>query len=241
MPKELRRRGRGRALLKEARKTVAAAGRVHLRGDARVHGVGGEFATAVGARSTQVEVGSVLDVTTTDIATLEDLAVPDPAYALVEWQGRCPEELLDQIARVRMAMNDAPKGDEPRDVWMWDAHRESDREARHARWGMRSYVTAAVRQDTAELAGFSELLVTERPTTAQQEDTAVIAAHRGHSLGITVKAANLLRLRAKEPQIDRVLTWNAESNRHMRAVNERLGFRVVNRWHDLSLKSSRLA
>jgi hypothetical protein len=64
----------------------------------------------------------------------------------------------------------------------------------------------------------------------------VLAGHRGHGLGITVKAANLIRLRVDEPQVTRVLTWNAETNEHMRAVNERLGFRVVNCWHDLSMQ-----
>lgn len=236
VPQALRRRGHGRALLQAAQDTVGAAGRTHIRGDARVDGVGIGFATAVGARSTMVDMGSVLDVTTTDTATLTELAVPDPAYALVQWRDRCPDDLLDRMALLRMTMNDAPKGDDPRDEWTWDAQREREREQRHSRWGARSYVTAAIERSTGELAGFTELLLNERPTTAQQEDTAVLVAHRGHGLGITVKAANLLRLRKEEPQITRVLTWNAESNRHMRAVNERLGFRVVNGWHDLSLK-----
>ena len=236
VPKPLRRRGHGRALLDAALDTVSAAGRSHIRGDTRVDGAGAGFSDAVGARSTQIDLGNLLDVTTTDPATLRELAAPDPAYTLVSWQDRCPDELLDHLAQLRIAMNDAPKGDEPRDHWTWDAQRERARETRHLRWGMRTHVTAAVHRDSGELAAFTELLISERPTTAQQEDTAVIAAHRGHGLGIAVKAANLLRLHEHEPHIKRVLTWNAETNRHMRAVNERLGFRVVNRWHDLSLK-----
>jgi GNAT superfamily N-acetyltransferase len=235
VPRPFRRRGYGRGLLSAARATVASAGRCRLRGDARADGAGAGFATAVTARATQVDVGSVLDVATVDGDELAAHAVVDHAYELVDWRDRCPDDLLDRFAIVRMAMNDAPKGDEPRDEWQWDAQRERDREAHHARWGARSYVTAAVDRVTGDVAGFTELLVNERPTTAQQEDTAVLAAHRGHGLGLSLKAANLIRLRADEPQITKVLTWNAETNRHMRAVNERLGFRVLNRWLDLSL------
>ena len=236
VPKPLRRQGLGRQLLDAARETVASAGRRHLRADARVDGAGAGFAKEIGARSTQIDVGSVLDLKTIDAATLDRLAVPPDSYSLVHWRDRCPDELVDQFAVLRAAMNDAPKGDDPGDDWAWNAWREREREARHARSGARSYVTAAVHRETGEPAGFTELLVNERPRTAMQEDTAVIAAHRGHGLGMVVKAANLIRLQADEPQIDRVLTWNAESNRYMRAVNERLGFQVVNAWLALSLK-----
>ena len=36
-------------------------------------------------------------------------------------------------------------------------------------------------------------------------------------------------LAEQEPQIEAIDTWNAESNDHMIAVNERLGYRVVGR------------
>ena len=237
VPKPLRRQGLGRRLLEAARDTVAAAGRHHVRGDARTDGAGAGFAELIGARSTQLDMGSLLDVTAIDGPRLDLLAAAPDGYSLVHWRDRCPDDLVDQVSLPRVAMNDAPKGDDPGDDWTWDAWREREREARHARWGVRSHVTAALSRDSSELAGFTELLINERPTTAMQEDTAVLPAHRGHGLGIAVKAANLIRLRMDEPRISKVLTWNAESNRHMRAVNERLGFQVLHTWHALSLKS----
>ena len=36
-------------------------------------------------------------------------------------------------------------------------------------------------------------------------------------------------LAAAEPQLVSIATWNAESNRHMIAVNERLGYRALGR------------
>lgn len=65
-----------------------------------------------------------------------------------------------------------------------------------------------------------------------QENTAVVKAHRGHGLGITIKATNLLRLLDDYPQTKWVVTWNAAENRHMRAVNTRLGFTPCDDWNE---------
>ncbi len=231
-----RRRGIGKALRAALTDAVAAEGRTRMVGDARQGGPGEEFAAAVGARVTQIDVGSVLDVLASDVRSLHALAKPDDAYEVVQWRDRCPVDLVDRFAVARTSMNDAPHGDEPHDEWGWDAARVRTLEERRMRWQVRSYTTVAVHVDSGEIGGFTDLLVVDRPTTASQEDTGVLAAHRGHGLGLSVKAANLLAVLEHEPQITRVMTWNAEGNRHMRPVNERLGFRVANKWLDLSLK-----
>jgi len=234
--KQHRRRGIGKDLLAALTEVVTAEGRSRMVGDARQGGPGEAFAAVVGARVTQVDVGSVLDVTAADAAALRAFARADAAYEVVQWRDRCPDDLVDRFAVARTSMNDAPHGDEPRDAWGWDAARVRTLEERRMRWQVRSYTTAAVHIDSGEVGGFTDLLVVDRPATAAQEDTGVLAAHRGHGLGLSVKAANLLAVLEHEPQIARVMTWNAEGNRHMRAVNERLGFQVANKWLDLSLK-----
>jgi len=232
----LRRRGIGRRLLDAALDEVAAQGRTRVICDARQCGPGEAFATSVGARVTQVDVGSVLDVTRTSKDELTRLSACDGDYRLVQWRDRCPDELVDRFAVARAAMNDAPQGDEEHDDWEWNAGRVLEVEQRRARWDVRSYTTAAVDATSGHVAGFTDLLIVDRPSTALQEDTGVLRPHRGHGLGIAMKAANLLALRQHEPHITHVVTWNAEQNRHMRGVNERLGFEVANRWLDLSLK-----
>ena len=76
------------------------------------------------------------------------------------------------------------------------------------------------------MAGYTELQrFTEREASAIQEDTVVIAAHRGHRLGMWLKTANLRRLAQAWPAVRRVHTWNADENDHMRSINVALGFR----------------
>ena len=57
-----------------------------------------------------------------------------------------------------------------------------------------------------------------------QEDTLILHEHRGHRLGMLIKAVNLRALRTASPESSSVLTYNAEENRHMLDVNEALGF-----------------
>jgi hypothetical protein len=55
----------------------------------------------------------------------------------------------------------------------------------------------------------------------------VIRSHRGHRLGLLVKTAMLGLLAAAEPQLEWIATGNAATNKHMIAVNEQLGYKVV--------------
>lgn len=59
-----------------------------------------------------------------------------------------------------------------------------------------------------------------------QHDTLVHGDHRGHRLGMLVKAANLQALERRDATAV-VRTWNATENTHMLAVNEALGFRRI--------------
>ena len=122
---------------------------------------------------------------------------------------------------------DAPHGanDEPE---VWDGRRVRERGEAFLRDGLlRSHCVAAVRDADGEMAAFTEMLVApEHPDWGFQELTAVTRAHRGHRLGLLVKAAMLEWLTEQEPALARVSTYNAAVNRHMIAINEELGFEV---------------
>ena len=64
---------------------------------------------------------------------------------------------------------------------------------------------------------------------AEQHDTSVVRSHRGHRLGLVLKAEMMLWLREAQPQVKSVDTWNAESNDFMISVNEVLGYRIMGR------------
>ena len=72
----------------------------------------------------------------------------------------------------------------------------------------------------------------ERVGLAEQHDTSVVAAHRGHRLGALLKTGMLQWLRDEQPQAREVDTWNAESNGFMIGVNQALGYRVMGRGLD---------
>ena len=79
-----------------------------------------------------------------------------------------------------------------------------------------------------ELVAYTDLvLTTHESERAYQWGTLVRTDHRGHRLGLAVKVANVRRLQDTQPQITTVVTFNADVNAPMVAVNERLGFRPV--------------
>lgn len=105
-----------------------------------------------------------------------------------------------------------------------------------AKQGLRHYAVAAKSLDTGELAGLTEVaVVPERPDWGFQELTAVARPHRGRKVGLLLKLAMLDRLAEREPQLKRILTGNADGNEHMIALNEKLGFKVLDRWLSLEL------
>ena len=232
-----RRRGIGRTLFDAATTELRDMGRRRFGLNAVVDSPGAAFAAALGATFEQVDLPGVLDVTALDHDDVDGLA-NDVAvgYHLVRWRDHCPGELVDAFAVARASMNDAPRGESMPDDWVWSARRVRALEARRRRWGARTYTASAVHEPSGGVAGFTEIVVPGRPHTALQEDTGVLRAHRGHQLGLAMKAANLRWLIRKEPSIERICTWNAEDNRHMRSVNERLGFRAGLRTWDLSFE-----
>ena len=80
--------------------------------------------------------------------------------------------------------------------------------------GRRVYRVAARHRGSGELVGHTVLVVeSERPGWGWQFDTSVVRAHRGHRLGLLLKADMLRWLADAEPQLRIVDTWNAATPR----------------------------
>jgi hypothetical protein len=104
----------------------------------------------------------------------------------------------------------------------------------------RSWVTSAARDlASGHLVAYTDIgRSRDQEGAAFQWMTIVAPEHRGRRLGLLVKAANLQLVRCEMPDVARIITWNAESNEHMIAINERLGFQPQLRFCQWQLRVS---
>lgn len=217
---ERRSQGTGTGLVSFTTERCRELGRSAITTDAWTGSPGDEFLRRYGGfKAGLSEVRRVLRVG----------AVPGVAlaagYSLVSWSGAMPAERLDQVARIMEMLGDAPR-DASREPERWDAERVRRTDQRIAAQGLRYYTVIAEGTD-GDIAALTQLGVDPLlPDWCWQELTAVARAHRGHGLGLAVKSAMLRKLATAEPRLKRVLTWNAEQNKHMIAINEALGYEV---------------
>ncbi|GAA1773092.1 GNAT family N-acetyltransferase [Agromyces lapidis] len=188
---------------------------------------GVRFALRHGYVLGQLERASVLEIAARRDefrADSERLEAGASDYRTVSWVDHVPDALVESYAaaRARMVL-DVPAGGLDLDPEIWDAERVRVHESRATRGGRRLLVAAAVAPDGA-IAGYTELELPPGKSLAYQSDTLVVAAHRGHGLGMRVKLANLVRLAEFAPERTAVYTWNADENEHMLAINLALGF-----------------
>ncbi|WP_205472427.1 GNAT family N-acetyltransferase [Nocardioides sp. SYSU D00038] len=151
-------------------------------------------------------------------------------YELVHRDGPTPDDELAALAELTAAINDAPTDDLDIEDEVYTPERIRAYERAWADRGDRMYRLLARHRATGELAGQSVVVVDgERPEQASQHDTSVARAHRGHRLGLLLKTEMVRWLRETEPRLESLDTWNAGSNEHMIAVNERLGYVALGR------------
>lgn len=150
-------------------------------------------------------------------------------YELLTWGSETPEEHLASFAQANShMMTDIPAGDLVVDVTPWTPDRVREHEEEASEAGMELLRVAVRDRTSGQIAAYSELeLPGEHPDLAFQADTLVLAEHRGHGLGMLMKAANLLSLAEVAPLRRRVYTWNADENAQMLRINTELGFEIV--------------
>jgi RimJ/RimL family protein N-acetyltransferase len=228
------RRGLGTALLRHMAERAVAKERA-LIGSMAQEGSGGEaFALRFGAKAGKADVRRVQELgklPADRVAALRAEAERAAGgYSLVRWEGITPDDLLEQVAMLQNALNDAPRdaGVEP---VIWDAQQIRERyDARTIASGRRRYSIAAMHDVTGALAAQTAVTVDPGvPEWGRQAVTMVTRPHRGHRLGLLVKTAMLDWLAEAEPQVERVITWNAAANDHMIGINEALGYEVWGR------------
>jgi GNAT superfamily N-acetyltransferase/RimJ/RimL family protein N-acetyltransferase len=238
-----RRAGLGTALLRHAAGRADRRGRSLLTAEAREGSPGAAFAAALGARRAAGSSRRVLDLTAVPaghLATLRARAEPAArGYSLLSWAGPVPGDWIAAVAAINVAMADAPR-DAGHEAQLWDAERVRQDDHRRAVQGWRSYVVAVRSLVTGELAGLTQVSVDPAyPAWGLQELTAVAGPHRGHRLGLLVKVAMLELLAGREPQLTRIVTGNADGNEHMIAINDELGYTLLDRWPSWEMEVAR--
>jgi GNAT superfamily N-acetyltransferase len=238
---ECRQRGYGSRLFEHLVEEVRAAGRTSVGTDGwdtdRTRAFAKKFGLEVKSQAIQRRQ-HLKEIDVADIRRhYDEAAAVATDYELLRLPGRTPPALVDTVVEVSRAINDAPTDDLDIEDEVFSAERLAAYEEASAARGNRDYRVIARHRRTGEAAGHTAVGVeSDRPTVAHQGDTAVVRAHRGHRLGMLLKTDMLLWLAEVEPQIETLDTWNAESNDHMIAVNEALGYRVMGR--ELQLQMS---
>jgi GNAT superfamily N-acetyltransferase len=134
-----------------------------------------------------------------------------------------PERYLPSYCDlVNQLVVDAPTGGVDFEAEQVTPALQQQKLARSVRMGRTTYLCVALHD--GQVVAQSDIVVPPATRVAHQLGTFVHRAHRGHRLGTAVKVANLAALVQGHPEVTAVSTQNAETNRWMVAINERLGF-----------------
>ncbi|HEY3530283.1 MAG TPA: GNAT family N-acetyltransferase [Nocardioides sp.] len=218
-----RRRGTGRLLMEAAE---AATDRPRLRAPTWVGTAGVDALPRLGytrGSSHEVRRLSLRAPQPAELVAAAEEASRD--YDLELFAGPAPDQLRADLVPLREAINDAPDEGE---YEAYPPERIRRYEESLARRRQTPYTIVARHRATGEAAGITMLCVHDlRPEIAAQEDTSVLAAHRGRRLGLRMKLAMLDWLRTERRDVESVDTWNMPGNAPMIAINEALGCRLV--------------
>jgi GNAT superfamily N-acetyltransferase len=237
VPPEHRRRGVGTALLDRLVEEARAAGRrrllaeVWLPFDQRDQHPYRRFAEAHGFALANVEVRRdlPLPVPETVLGGLAaDAAEHHRGYELRTFSDDMPEDVVQSYCALNnMLLTQSPTGDIQYEAESLTPETYRVQQDQHRLSGRFVYTTLAL-DATRAAAAYSKLSVTpDEPGTVHQWGTLVHPDHRGRRLGIAVKVRSLQLVQRTHADRTRVMTCNTESNAHMVAINERLGFRPV--------------
>jgi GNAT superfamily N-acetyltransferase len=231
-----RRRGYGGHLLASMEEHARTLGRVVVRAQARV-GEGlshnRRFAESHGYTLAMTEIERRLGLPA-DPALLDRLSAEAAAhhgeYEIRSFTGRVPAELRASYVDLRNLLEvEMPHGDlemEPGGSTVDDL----DGMEREQEEAGRTPIHAVALRDGVVVAYAEGSVPGDGSAHVFQYGTLVHPDHRGHRLGLAVKCEQLRLLSERFPDKRHITTSNAETNAHMVAINEALGFAVHQVW-----------
>ncbi|MFA7754242.1 GNAT family N-acetyltransferase [Streptomyces sp. NRRL B-2790] len=177
---------------------------------------------------------SLADVDATVLT--EIIERPHPGYRLVSWQGTVPDGLAQTFAASRRAMDDMPMDDTDYGIVTWDVDRVRAAAKAVEQRGDHLHTVVAIDTSNESIAGFTELVIPGNGTgDGQHYGTGVLPEHRGHGLGRWMKAESIRQALGHYPDLGGLLTDTADSNTHMRHINDGLGYTPTHTTHQHQL------
>jgi len=149
-------------------------------------------------------------------------------YRIEVVHGRMPDEYAESYCTaLGQFVGMIPLGELELEQLVWSTERLRRDEERRGEVGEDRIDALAVAPD-GTVAGLSNVEIhVADPSRAHVGITMVLPGHRGHALGLAAKLASHRALLAAYPSCRLVVTGNANTNQHMNAINERLGYRVL--------------
>jgi GNAT superfamily N-acetyltransferase len=225
-----RTRGAETALFETALRQTAELGRKRLSTGMPETMTPAPFVEQYGGKFTDAAIMSTLDLSAIDRSQYEEWERPsarNSEYTLVAWSGRCPDELAESYCSAMDAMADQPLGTFEYEFAKYSVDRLRFGEKLMDEVGARRYVQVALDAEGA-VAGFHVIgTYPDEPERADVWDTGVARSHRGHGLGLRMKAAASLWLLEDRPGTRTMLTYNNDENQWMLAVNRAMGYKPL--------------
>ena len=232
-----RRRGIGRALVERVERAAKEDGRSLMTTativpfDAREEHPHRRFAEACGYQLSDFEVVRHLTLPVPDDqvqAWIDEAGPHHEGYRIETFVDSVPDDLIESLCVLlgQLAV-DAPTGLVDYEEETVDPQRYAERIAGTAAMGCARYETVALTPDRQVAAQSTLAVPLGASTRVYQWGTFVHRDHRGHRLGLAVKAANLRAAQTARQDLTVVITQNGETNGYMVAINERMGFRPV--------------